>query len=202
MQKVTEYKYLGVLFTNNLLWNKHIDSITRKASARLGFLRRSLKLAPPKLKLLSYKSLVRPLLEYADVIWDPSTASNIYSLEKIQRKAVRFIYNKYSSTDSPTYLCTLADLPTLQTRRKINRMKFLYDIIHKNVKIILDDYSTFSCPRPSRNRNSMSLTTFPCRIDTYKHSFFPKTIAEWNSLPYNISSSPSFTPILTYLTRS
>lgn len=104
---------LNALFTSNLLCNKHIDAITRKASARLDFLRRSLKLALPKLKHLSYKTLVWPVLECAFVIWYPFTASNISSLQKIQRKAVRFIYNKYWVSDSTTYFCTLADHPTL-----------------------------------------------------------------------------------------
>lgn len=199
---MNECKNTCVLFTNNVLLNKHIDTITRKASARLRFLRRSLKLAPPNLKPLSYKTLVRPLLKYADMIWDPFTASNISSLEKIERKAVRFICNKYRTTDSLTYICAL--LPTFSHSKLDAKLIAWSFYMTSFIKTLKSSWMTIllSYPRPTRNRNSMSLTTSPCLTDTYKYSFFPKTIAERNFLPYNISSSSFFTPILAHVTGS
>jgi hypothetical protein len=34
---------------------------------------------------------VRPTMEYACVVWDPITQKNITELERVQRKAARFV---------------------------------------------------------------------------------------------------------------
>lgn len=90
-----ECKHLELTFTNTFSWNTRIDNIVKQASSHLGFLRRSLKVAPPNLKLNAYKTLVRAPLEYGDIIWDPFTEKSLNKLEIIRRKAVRSIYDRY-----------------------------------------------------------------------------------------------------------
>jgi len=60
-----ENTYLGVSFANNLSWNIHTQSTTRKANNSLSFLRRNITSCPQDIKAQSYKTLVRPILEYA-----------------------------------------------------------------------------------------------------------------------------------------
>ena len=42
-------KYLGVTFSNDLGWSKHITTMTNKTNTKLSFLRRNLKCCPEKL---------------------------------------------------------------------------------------------------------------------------------------------------------
>lgn len=67
-------------------WSKHIDITYNKALKRLGYLQRVLRVAPKETKLLTFKTLVRPLLEYGCVVWNPHKASDIAKLESIQKK--------------------------------------------------------------------------------------------------------------------
>lgn len=53
---VTCYKYLGVLLTSNLTWNKHVTYIISNANRMLGYLKRNFKAATPPVKLLLYNS--------------------------------------------------------------------------------------------------------------------------------------------------
>lgn len=61
-------KYLGVPRTTNLCWETHIDNFCEGALQKLAFLKRKLRNTPPAVTLNAYKALVRPKLEYADVI--------------------------------------------------------------------------------------------------------------------------------------
>ena len=67
LEIVSHHPYLGVELNDNLKFNDHIDTITKKSST-LGFLKRNLKYCPPKVKERAYVSLVRPKLEYASPI--------------------------------------------------------------------------------------------------------------------------------------
>jgi hypothetical protein len=40
----------------------------------------------------SYTAIVRPIIEYAATVWDPTSQGKIKALENIQRRAARFDY--------------------------------------------------------------------------------------------------------------
>ena len=77
LQLVHEFKYLGVIISSNLSRNSHISWTAPKASAKLWSLKRRLKHCTPATKLAIYTTVMRPDLEYADVVWDPATKLNI-----------------------------------------------------------------------------------------------------------------------------
>ena len=110
-------KYLGVSIDNQLTWNEHIKRITSKAISVKSFLQRNLSSCPIKVKINCYKSLVRPILEYASIVWSPHTQLNINKVEKIQRQAARFIKNDFSWHSSVSNMLQSLNLPTLKTRR-------------------------------------------------------------------------------------
>ena len=93
-------KYLGVILTDNLSWNAHVDQATKKANNSLAFLRRKLYSCPSHTKVQSYQTLVRPILEYASSAWDPYSRQNIDKLEAVQRCAARFVTGDYRTTSS------------------------------------------------------------------------------------------------------
>ena len=80
---------LGVLISDNLSFEDHIDLIISKASQRLGFIGRSTKGFNPSTLSCLFKSLVVPVLTTSSVIWRPSAQSRIGDLERIQRKFLR-----------------------------------------------------------------------------------------------------------------
>ena len=48
--------------------------------------------------------LVRPIMEYVAPIWDPYYDTDIYKLEKLQRRAARWILSEYSRTIYQCYI--------------------------------------------------------------------------------------------------
>ena len=66
IEVVSSAKLLGVVVSDNLRRNAHVESICKKAAKRLYFLKQ-LKRAkvPPKDMLLFYTTCIRRVLEYA-----------------------------------------------------------------------------------------------------------------------------------------
>ena len=87
IREVTQAKYLGVTFNSKLnfnsklTWSDHIFNITNKANSVYGFLHRNFNNCPAKTKSALYKSLVRPILEYASNVWSPHCNKDIQLIE-------------------------------------------------------------------------------------------------------------------------
>ena len=63
-----------VTFENNMSWNKHVLEIYEKASKRLNVMKSfKFHLDRSTLRCL-YTSLIRPQMEYADIVWDNCTS--------------------------------------------------------------------------------------------------------------------------------
>ena len=91
-------KHLGVKLDGKLSWNHYADAITKKANSTLTFLRRNTSKCQRPVKSYCYQTYVRSTLEYASIIWDPTTKQNINKLEMGQRRAARYVHNVYNST--------------------------------------------------------------------------------------------------------
>ena len=212
LKNVNDNPYLGLILSKDLKWSTHIDTICKKASSTLGFIQRNLKRCPKVCKMTAYISLVRSTLEYGATIWDPYLEKDINKIEKIQRKAVRFICNDYRSKTpgSLTNMQSDLKLPDLKVRRKEKRLCFLYSIQKGKVPAIdKNDYliplqnkrhiraKTFSdcvaqnivSRHQNIHNNCFQLPTSKSIV--YRNSFFPRTISEWNELPPQIVSSQS-----------
>ena len=103
---------------STLNWNTHINKTAQRANTTSAFLHRNIRTCPRKTKHLAYTTLVRPILEYASIIWDPHTVSNIHKLETVQRRSARHIMHNHSRHASVTTMLQHLDLPTLQQRRQ------------------------------------------------------------------------------------
>ena len=58
----------------------------------LGFVRRvAININDFQVRKVLYLSLVRGLFAYASQVWSPQTVSNIVKIEKVQRRATKFI---------------------------------------------------------------------------------------------------------------
>ena len=203
LSDVKSNPYLGLNISHDLKWSNHINSVCKKASSSLGFIRRNLKHCPKSTRHMAYISLVRSLLEYGAIIWDPYTQSDINRLERIQRQAARFISGDYQSRTpgSMSNMLNALNLPTLQQRRKEMRLTFLFKIAEGLVPAIPPDlYLTpmrqkrhikprvfTDCETTNIVNKYVTNNTRPFIIpqsstNTYTHSFFIRTITEWNSL--------------------
>ena len=86
-------KDLGVLITADLKWNQQVSAVCAKANSMLGFVKMSsIKMHDPRTRTALYKTLVRSRFAYMQLpSLVPQSVSLILEVEKIQRRATRFI---------------------------------------------------------------------------------------------------------------
>lgn len=192
IEEVDKCRYLGVTINNKLTWSTHISATCTSALQKLWFLKRKLKTAPPRVKLLAYNTFVRTKLEYASIVWDPHNKSDVQELERVQRKAVRFIFNKYRMTDSPSLLMKQHNIPSLESRRKVSRLTFLQKCLTGNTKVTMPDCVRPHSTRKTRHTHSRALAPIFAKTKSHKYSFFPRTVSEWNALPSTVVDANDF----------
>ena len=83
---------MGVEISYDSKWKGHIDKIVSKSTRLLGMLSRVLKSADTRTRQLAYYALIRQILEYGCSAWDPYLVKDIKQIEKVQNKALWFIF--------------------------------------------------------------------------------------------------------------
>jgi hypothetical protein len=99
---------LGNNLSSDLNWVDHVNYTVKKAWKAQHFIMRIHKKSNSSTKSLAYTTLVLPILEYGAACWDPYREGQIYALDKVQKKADKFVYHMSES-----------NWETLSQRRKI-----------------------------------------------------------------------------------
>jgi len=93
-------------------------------------IKRALYWAPKRAKVIAYKALCLPHLEYASAAWDRSSKNHISIMENVQTDVVHFISNSKGRTDIGEEMKKLC-LEPLDLRRKRRRISLLLKILSK-----------------------------------------------------------------------
>ena len=89
--EVESHKHSGVTFESSGTWHKHIQQITTKSWQRIHIMRKLKFRIDRKALETIYMAFIRPILEYADVVWCNITKYEEDELEKIQLEAARIV---------------------------------------------------------------------------------------------------------------
>ena len=124
--------------------------------------------------------MVRPSIEYCSSVWDPHHQNHIDKLESIQHRGSRFVLNiPYKRNQGPNQigaktLMTRLNWPSLQNRRKHQRLIILYKIITEQIAIPLS-YLPSKSNAQTRKQHSKKLIIPRSAIDVHKYSLIPRT---------------------------
>ena len=190
LKKVDSAKYLGVAISEDLAWSKQAANVSSKASKSLGFLRRNLYNATQEARREACTAFVSPTLEYAASVWDPHLKTDIDKLQKVQRRGARFVTNNYSyrSPGCVTNLLRGLGWVPLTDRRRELRLIMLFKIQHQLVDLTPGPILRSS---DRRTRGDQRLYQPYASQTVYKHSFYPRTIQDWNRLPTAVTDMTS-----------
>jgi len=130
---------------------------TSKAYRVFGLIKLTPGNAPENVKIIAYKTLCRPLLEYAAEVWDQYNKRLITKLEVTQTRAVRFIKNLKGRGVSITNAKFDLGLETLRKRRQSQRISLLCRIT-ANDDLFPTLNNTLKCMKSSTHNMNTVLT--------------------------------------------
>jgi len=179
LERVTEEKDLGVIFSEDLKWEKQCSGAVSKANKILGMIKRNFVDRSKEIVLPLYKSLVRPHLEYCCQIWNPYYNKDIKLLEGVQRRATKLI----KGMENLQYEERLRHLGlmSLDTRRIRGDLIEVFKILNGGYRIDSDIFFTYDTG--DRRGHSKKLFKRRSRLDSRKYVFGNRIIDKWNSLP-------------------
>ena len=128
LNKTILEKDLGVFLDPDLNFSQHITTKVNKAKSMCGLLIRTITYKIKDIMIPLYKSLIRPIIEYANPVWCPYTRNYIDLIEDIQHYFTRCIIGM-KDMDYESRLRKLK-LPSLEYRRVRGDLIEVYKICH------------------------------------------------------------------------
>lgn len=141
-----------------------------------------------------YFSFIRPILEYANSVWDNCTEREANLLENVQVTAARIITGmRINSSRSALY--NELGWDTLATRRKVHKLILFYKIAYGIAPQYLQELLIPCIPPqnsyPLRNNDGLKFIPPQLKTSSYMNSFIPSAIKLWNDLPIHIRNLPT-----------
>ena len=180
-------KHLGLTLGSKLSFNEHINHKIYQENKGVGFLRKLQTFLPHSSLLTIYLSLIRPLLDYVDVIYDqPSGAFFSKKIESVQYNAALAITGPIKGSSREKLYQELG-LEYFYGRRWARRLCLLYSVFSTGQASYI--YGSLPPLRSSR-RHAHSFNLVSCKPKYFKNSFIPNSfIYEWHKLDPDIRSS-------------
>ena len=163
-------KHLGVVLDNRLSFEDHLKMILNKVNKTIGLLRKLHNILPRSALLTICKSLIRPHLDYGDIIYDQAYGALFHQkLELLQHNACLAITGAIRDTSRGKVYEELG-LESLQLRRWFRKLSCFYKLFnnehpHYLFKLIPSRSSSYV------DRNIHNIPFFKTR-----HTFFKKTL--------------------------
>ena len=189
LERTENAKYLGVLLNSKLNWKSQIYSSIKKANSALFFLKRNINSCPKHIKEQCYFTYVRSKLEYACSVWDPHLKEDINNIEKIQRRAARFVTNSYDYKINCNKLLHDLNWTPLSERRAQYKVTNIYKAKNNILHIPLNHLNINSNNTRASSRGNYAIPR--SRSTVHLQSFYQTSIRLWNSIPSSIQNSTS-----------
>ena len=180
-------KDLGISIDSELKFREQASSAVAKATRILAVIKRSFALIDKVTLPMLYKSLVRPHLEYGNLIWGPFNRADQRLVERVQRRATRLV----GSIRKEPYeeRLRILELPSLYYRRRRGDMIYTYQLFHGGIDA--DPRSFFTLAESSTRGHPFKIHKCPAVSRVRRSSFAIRIVNDWNSLPTEVVCAPS-----------
>ena len=108
---------IHLILDSNLNFNQHISELCKRIARQLNVLKRFSRILDANAKLCLYKTFILSHFNFCPVVWMSCGETNKLKMDKLQKRALRFIFNDYCHKTSYGQLLSRAGLPSLELSR-------------------------------------------------------------------------------------
>ena len=134
--------------------------------------------------------MVRPILEYGNVIWEPHYVLDQRKLEGVQLRETKFV----PSLRNESYIdrLTVLNLPSLSYRYRRGDLIFLFKLLNGYFELDYSNFFTLSLSHNTQTRgHSLKLFKPPAHHLCHVNFFGTGVINDWNNLTSDIVENSS-----------
>jgi hypothetical protein len=180
IERVTNFRYLGLIIDERLDFSAHIDYVSDRISPMIYAMKRIRPFVGNDTLLSIYYAHIHSHLIYMNPLWSVSNKDNINRLFVLQKKAIKIIKNVHMLTPSYTLFNErLLPIPLLnELQLVIIAFKIKHNLIKNNVAIKyvnqIHNYNT-------RRRGDFVIYNHESKFG--KADFFRRGLIKFNELP-------------------
>ena len=180
-------KDLGIRINSELKFCKQAAAAGAKGNQLSALIKQSFQCINMVTLPLLYKTLVRPHLEYGNLIWGPFNCADKKMIERVQRRATKLV-PEIKDLPYQERLKHLG-LPSLYYHRRRGDMLAMYQIFNGGLDIQPDKFFTLA---PSGTRgHSMKLRKPQAMSRVRRWALAVRAINDWNGLPPSVIQASS-----------
>ena len=192
LDRVLTYKYLGLMIDDHLRFNKHIQDMNRIVSHKLFMFSKIRYYIAEKEAILLFKTMILPIIEYCDIIYEGSSAKNLSKIHKLFKQGLRIcVRNRFPIVNDKNELQKLCKICNLSIRRKIHLRNSMYKqqtnielINRRNIRTRLHDAIVFRLYKPN-NEKSRQNVLYRDALEWNKLNKELRLLATYNSFKNN-----------------
>ena len=180
-------KLLGIQLDYKLNFEQHISELCRKAASQLNVLKRLKQFIGFSEREILVQSFVYSNFNYCPLVWYFSSAKSLQKIEKIQERALRFLYNDHRSSYSE--LLEKSERCTMHVSRlRVLCIEIFKTLKHLNPPFMSDIFKIKSSRYSSRNPYDLQHHR-PNQVTFGSNSLRSLGPQIWNALPNEIKST-------------
>ena len=186
--QVDTFKYLGLKLDSQLNCHAHCEYIRTKTFGKIRTLGQTRNFLDINTSLMLYRSLVLPLFEYCDHIFDCLSQKDSLMIERLQNACllnILGINRSISATENRTEL----KQDSLALRREMDTANEIYKIVNNisppEISLLFSkEDGGDACTLWSHTREDLVIPR--CNLECGKWNFRYRGAINWNSIPVHI----------------
>ena len=145
-----------------------------------------------RIRKILYLTMVCSQLAYCSQVWAPQTINNILTIERLQRRASKFILSLpyQTSISYKERLITIGIIPVCYWHEYLD-MVYLYRCIINNSDSNISIKIPTRVTRNASSTNGVLLNVTKSRTVSFQNSFYIRAANVWNILPCCIRDTSS-----------
>ena len=193
LENVRCAKLLGLEIDHELTFIPHVEKLSKKLSQRIGILKRIKYCLPLKHRLIFYNTMIRPVIDYVNVVWTSCDKHCLNRVLKLQKRAARVILDADCQASSVKLFNKLNWIPFFE-QAKLTKCCIIYKLLQGHLPTYLKSllkltsnthsrqtrYANFNIARPVIKREIEGGRTFNVTA-----------CQAWNSLPLSMRTMAS-----------